>query len=50
MCGGHLHDLLARFRQGEADLCEAIKAQSGQGLCLICCTTPVPDNDREGAG
>jgi len=29
-CGGHLHDLLTRFRQDGADLRETIEAQSGQ--------------------
>jgi hypothetical protein len=47
-CGGHLHDLLKRFRQDGADLREAIEAQSGQSLCLICGATPAPDNDRKG--
>src|SRR5262245_10028754 len=46
--GGHLHDLLARFRQSGADLRETIEAQSGQGLCLILCATPTPDHNREG--
>src|SRR6185437_16460263 len=44
--GGDLHDLLARFRQGGADLRAAIEAQSGQGLCL--CTPPASDHDRQG--
>ena len=46
MCGGHLHELLACFRQGDTNLREPIEVQSGQGLCLICCATPAPDDDR----
>src|SRR4051812_32813414 len=48
MGGGHLHDLLARFRQGGANLRETIEAQAGQDLCLILGTTPAPDHDRQG--
>ena len=45
---GHLHDLLACLQQGSAYLCEAIEAQTPDGLCLILCATPTPDDDREG--
>ena len=47
-CVGHLHDLLACLQQGSAYLCEAIEAQTPDGLCLILCATPTPDDDREG--
>jgi hypothetical protein len=47
-CGGHLHDLLTRFRQDGADLRETIEAQSGQVLYRICCATPAPNHDWEG--
>src|SRR5262245_53584632 len=46
--GGHLYDLLTRFRQSGADLREAIEVQSGQVLYLICGTTPASNYNREG--
>src|SRR5215471_16861456 len=46
-CRGHLHNLLARFRQGGTDLRMAIEAQSGHEP-FLCGATPAPDHDREG--